>query len=130
MNKKSIHLHIFGQSHCWDTSAIIGNREALTQLRNAIDKALKSKNDISAITVSDTNYQEYDIMVIQNEDLSVLKLPYYLEDKEALDYWDFLTPEQQDEMQEYWDLKEHRISAIKKKQKKASLIEKLFKKGR
>lgn len=121
-------LHVYGQHDKYLEVVITGSEESLIQLRDAINKALKNKKGISVTSVVDSRNQEYDVMVVINKDLSHLRLPSHLE-SEGLDPWDSLTPEQQEVVQEYWDIQESRWSShrIRKKSNQNDLINKIKK---
>lgn len=130
MNKNIKKLNIYSQNGRWEEVVIIGSKESLIDLRNTIQQALDHKEGICITKGSDTQSQEYDLMVVIGDNLDLLKAPYNKDDEyedspDTLEPWDCLTPKQQDRVQEYWDHKEYRNSSIKKRKKQDNLINKI-----
>ena len=71
------YLHIYAQhsQHC--ESFIVGNREALIELRKLIDKALINDTSVSDFFPSDEEGYELFVGVVENEDIfNSLEMPY------------------------------------------------------
>ncbi|MCM3442684.1 hypothetical protein AB3Z07_02765 [Metabacillus halosaccharovorans] len=72
-------LHIYAQDAWHQEAYIVGNKEGLLELRNAIDEALKSKEAVANVFPTDgEGYDAYVLLVDENEEdkFHSLKLPY------------------------------------------------------
>ncbi len=68
-------LHIYGQEHEHATAAIVGNRDALEQLRDAITKALEGKPAATG-SVFVLDGKGYQVVVAERDVLDDLPGPY------------------------------------------------------
>ena len=55
-------LHIYGQQRWHDDAVIVGTKEALIQLRDALDQAIANKN--GAARVTQTDGEGFDIIIM------------------------------------------------------------------
>jgi len=87
-------LHIYGQTYPHDHAFLVGNKEALKALREAIDAALN--NQAGGTTVFATDGEGYDVKVYCEEEEEYWgksKLPYndrdmFIEYDEDVGPWD------------------------------------------
>lgn len=70
-------LHIYGQDAWHDAAYIIGTKEALVELRNGIDEALK--NDMSKVVVWPADGEGFELFLIvrTSDQMEQLMLPYF-----------------------------------------------------
>jgi hypothetical protein len=68
-------VHIFAQAQWHDDAFIIGNREGLMRIRDAIDRALgENVRDAAAVSVSDG--EGYTCFVAVEEGMDDVRVPY------------------------------------------------------
>lgn len=74
-------LHIYGQYHPHGEAYLVGNREGLLALRDAIDKALNEEAGVAGAHVAPADRETYPVIVIYNDDVDKLGLlgPTYCE---------------------------------------------------
>jgi hypothetical protein len=76
---KNSKLHIYGQVYNHDHAFIVGNTEALTALREAIDAALETGSAVGTASSMAADREGYEVKVFREEDDSYwdkAKLPY------------------------------------------------------
>ena len=71
------YLHIYAQHSHHHESFIVGNRKALIELRNLIDKALVNNTSVGNFFPSDEEGYELYVGVVESEDtFNSLEMPY------------------------------------------------------
>lgn len=89
---KSI-LHIYGQGGWHDAALLLGDRDALIRLRDAVDEAIASGAGRCDVFTGDG--EGYPVLVVRHEETELVLLPYTEEDawdarKDAVDPWSLL----------------------------------------
>jgi hypothetical protein len=80
MKAMTNYLHIYAQPFEHQEAFILGDKEALTNLRNAIDKALTNGNNESSCQFYTTDGEGYQVLVLCREMTDNVALPYTAED--------------------------------------------------
>ncbi|MFJ6413376.1 hypothetical protein ACIQLG_11370 [Terribacillus saccharophilus] len=78
MSSDLLHLHVYAQHSNHQESFIVGNKEALLELRNLIDKALMQGTAASGkfFSSDDEGYEVYVGMVNDEDVFNSLEMPY------------------------------------------------------
>lgn len=74
---KDSDLHIYAQAHSHQDAYIVGNREALIALKEAIEMVLISKKDgVFGMDAFTSDGEGYKIIVVETDDMEHMVLPY------------------------------------------------------
>lgn len=89
-------LHVYSPSYFHDHAFIVGNKEALEALRDAIEAALETGSAVGETTASTADGEGFDLKVYREEDEEYwdkASLPYtdrtcFVNSDEAISPWD------------------------------------------